>query len=146
MTIETRTKTFYYCTECDFEYDEEDKEVGNVCLSCTNHPDIEGCTDCMYQCDEEADRNLAGIAGCNRWYCQDCMVGTYSDGWYPSLLCNNCLKKYKGIERFYDDHGEKINNEIKEWMVEEFGENYDRNNKEVIDKTCDKWFVKPVIE
>lgn len=144
MTIQNRIVTYYYCTGCDQEYDEEDKKVGKVCLSCTNHPDIQGCEDCIYQCNADAEDNRAGISGCGKWYCDKCLKGTYSDGWYPSILCINCLKKYKGIEKFYQDYGEDINDEIKEWKKKEFGDNYDDNSQEVIDKTFDKWFVKPV--
>ena len=115
MKIEKTIKTVYYCTECDQEYDEQDYENGDVCIKCTNHPDIEGCEDCMHTCDieQEISPTYSNLKGCGKKFCEDCMSGTPFDAVYPSLLCNNCIKKH-GIEEYYEESGRKIYDELKE--------------------------------
>jgi hypothetical protein len=115
MTIQVRTKKFYYCTECDFEYDEEDKKNGDVGIRCSNHPRKEGCLDCMWECKviDGEDRTYSKIQGCGLWFCDPCFEITYFDAVYPGILCVNCIKKYS-IEKFYGDPGRKLSDEIDE--------------------------------
>ncbi|MCD6036144.1 MAG: hypothetical protein K0S67_28 [Nitrososphaeraceae archaeon] len=129
MTIQTRTETYYYCTRCDKEYAEEDKEDGLVCISCTNLQDGEegelGCQSCMHRCFEPRPEKIRShLQGCGRWFCKDCTGSTiFFDGWYPSILCKECITKY-GLEKFYgDDGGEALWNQIQNWRIAEFGSN-----------------------
>ena len=112
MTIQTITKKFYYCTECDYEYDEDDKKEGRVGIICTNHPKKKGCEDCMYRC-VRSDDNYSGIEGCGLWFCKSCIESTCFDAIYPDLLCKNCIKKHD-LKKYYGDSGRKIYYELDE--------------------------------
>lgn len=127
MTIETRTEIYYYCTVCDKEYAQEDKEDGLVCLSChsINHDhDVsleQGCQSCMRRCGFGLKSTRSHFQGCGQWFCKSCVNSTIFEAWYPSILCKECVSKY-GLEKFYgDDHGQALMDEIEQWRKAEFG-------------------------
>lgn len=123
MTIETRTETYYYCTDCDKEYDIGDKKDGLVCIECSTCIEkVEGCKDCMYQCYELDPKNIRShLQGCGRWFCENCVESTRFDAWYPGTLCKKCVARY-GLEEFYgNDHGQAKWDEIEVWRKVEYG-------------------------
>lgn len=127
MTIETRTEVYYYCTVCDKEYAQEDKEDGLVCLSChsiSHDHDIsleQGCQSCMRRCGSSLKSTRSRLGGCGQWFCKSCTSSTIFEAWYPTVLCKECVSKY-GLEKFYgDDKGEALMDEIKQWRIATFG-------------------------
>lgn len=142
MTIRVKTEIYYYCTVCDKEYAEEDKEDGLVLIACANDDSKEddGCASCMYQCYEPDSLNIRSrMRGCGRWFCggDKCkpLTTKFFDTWYPKHLCRDCIKQY-GLERFYgldnnEDQGEALWKEIQQWKISKF---YDHNTGKVIRK------------
>lgn len=115
--IVKKTEIYYYCTKCDKEYAQEDKEDGLVCIECCLEKVEEGCKDCMYQCFEpKSEKIRSHLRGCGRWFCKNCIESTkFFDAWYPSQLCKECVSKY-GLKKFYGpDHGEALWNDIEVW-------------------------------